>query len=41
MGTEDLYHYIRKYKITVPAPVAKLIKSYPQQEFEEFVNKGN
>jgi len=29
MGTDDLNAYIRKYKITVPAPVAKLLKSYP------------
>jgi len=42
MGTEDLYTYMRKYKLTMPAQIAKIMKSYPQLSLEEhFVNKGN
>ena len=41
MGTEELYNYIRKYKISMPAPIAKIMKSYPAQHLEEFINKNN
>ena len=30
MGTEDLHAYMRKYKLSMPAPIAKIIKSCPQ-----------
>lgn len=30
MGTEDLHTYMRKYKLAMPAPIAKIIKSCPE-----------
>ncbi len=41
MGTDDLHNYVKKYKINIPSPIAKILKSYPQQYFEEFINKNN
>ncbi len=41
MGTDDLNAYIKKYRLTMPSAIAKVMKSYPKVEFEEFVNKGN
>lgn len=41
MGTDDLHTYMRKYKINMPAQIAKIMKSYPAMDWEEFINKGN
>jgi casein kinase II subunit alpha len=41
MGTDELYNYVRKYKINIPTQVAKFLKSYPPQYLEEFINKNN
>jgi casein kinase II subunit alpha len=41
MGTDDLYNYVRKYKINIPPQIAKFLKSYPPQYLEEFINKNN
>ena len=41
MGTDDLFTYMKKYKINMPPQIAKIIKSYPKQEWEEFINKNN
>lgn len=41
MGTEELHNYVKKYKISMPSPIAKILKSYPAQELEEFINKNN
>jgi casein kinase II subunit alpha len=41
MGTEELYNYVRKYKINIPSQIAKILKSYPAQDLEEFINKNN
>lgn len=41
MGTDDLHTYIQKYRLTVQSKIAKILKSYPKVELEEFVNKEN
>lgn len=41
MGTDDLQTYVRKYKINIPPPIAKILKSYPAMHLEEFINKNN
>jgi casein kinase II subunit alpha len=41
MGTEELHNYVKKYKISMPSPIAKILKSYPAQDLEEFINKNN
>jgi casein kinase II subunit alpha len=41
MGTDDLQTYVKKYKINIPAPIAKILKSYPAMDLEEFINKNN
>ena len=41
MGTDDLFTYMKKYKINMPGQLAKIMKSYPAQELEEFINKNN
>jgi casein kinase II subunit alpha len=41
MGTDDLFTYMKKYKINMPPQIAKIMKSYPKQEWEEFINKNN
>jgi casein kinase II subunit alpha len=41
MGTDDLHAYVKKYKINIPPAIAKILKSYPAQDLEEFINKNN
>lgn len=41
MGTDGLFEYMRKYKLKLPGPIAKIMKSYPEIYFEEFINKQN
>lgn len=41
MGTDDLQTYVKKYKINIPAPIGKILKSYPAMDLEEFINKNN
>eukprot|EP00347_Sterkiella_histriomuscorum_P006618 403352081 len=41
MGTEDLKDYLRKYKLNLPNPIAKVMKNYPKLELEAFITKEN
>jgi len=41
MGTDDLQTYLKRYKLSLPSGVAKIIKHYPQVNFEELINKNN
>lgn len=41
MGTDDLQLYMKRYKLAMPKPIAKIMKSYPKMDLQEFVNKGN
>ena len=41
MGTEDLSMYLKKYKLSLPGQVTKVIKNYPKIAFEELINKSN
>jgi casein kinase II subunit alpha len=41
MGTDDLLTYLKKYKLSLPGPIAKNMKNFPQVHFEELINKQN
>lgn len=43
LGLEDLYKYVDKYGLTLPAEVRKLIgnNQYPKIPWEHFVNDRN
>lgn len=41
MGTEDLLLYMKRYKLTMPKAIAKVIKSYPKQDLREFITRAN
>ena len=41
MGTEELQMYVKKYKLNMPNSIAKILKSQPKVDLEEYVNKNN
>lgn len=41
MGTDELQAYLKRYKLSLPSPVAKIIKSCAPVNLEDFINKGN
>jgi len=41
MGTEKLYNYIKRYKITVPRTVEKQLKSCAEKGVEVLITKKN
>ena len=41
MGTDDLTEYIRKYKLTLPNQVARILKHQDKVDFHELVTSRN
>ena len=41
LGTDKLADYLKKYKLSLPSQVAKVIKAMPERDLEEFINKDN
>jgi len=41
LGTEELYNYVKKYKLTIPPEAARLIKPCEPTPWESFINEKN
>ena len=41
MGTDDLTEYIRKYKLTLPNQVARILKHQDKVDFHDLVTSRN
>lgn len=41
MGSEGLREYLRKYKLTLPSQVAKVVKAADVVSYESFINAKN
>lgn len=41
MGSEGLREYLRKYKLSLPSQVAKVVKAADVVPYESFINSKN